>query len=255
SSACADRIGALLPGSPGTPAVWTIPPLLSRRSRRMFCTRHSRGRSRAIVMAAVVLGLLWGVAVVALAEAPADTEAEKAVVGNLRKVATNIQFHRDGTARLVRLSKPTVRDEHLALVAKLPHLEYAAVVVPEVTDEGVAQLAALSKLDTLLLCSTAITDDSLAVVSQLPNLQRLYLDNTDITDVGLAHLARCRTLKELSLRATKITSAGVAHLKSLVALEALFLDDTAVDDAALASLAKLPAVQTLSLRNTRVRGE
>lgn len=221
----------------------------------MFCTRHSRGRSRAIVMAAVVLGLLWGVAVVALAEAPADTEAEKAVVGNLRKVATNIQFHRDGTARLVRLSKPTVRDEHLALVAKLPHLEYAAVVVPEVTDEGVAQLAALSKLDTLLLCSTAITDDSLAVVSQLPNLQRLYLDNTDITDVGLAHLARCRTLKELSLRATKITSAGVAHLKSLVALEALFLDDTAVDDAALASLAKLPAVQTLSLRNTRVRGE
>ena len=222
----------------------------------MYRKRLSCRRSWVVTTVAGVVWLLWsGAGAAALAEAPSDAEAEKATVAALRKVATNIQFHRDGTARLVRLSKPTVRDEHLALVAQLPHVDYLAVVARSVTDQGVAQLGSLSKLDTLLLCGTAITDESLAVVAGLPNLQRLYLDNTAISDAGLAHLARCRTLKELSLRATRISSAGVAHLESLAALEALLLDNTAVDDTAMASLAKLPALHTLSLRNSCVLGE
>ena len=221
----------------------------------MFCTRLSCGHGRAVVTVALILRLTWGSAVVtAFAQSP-PAEGEQAAVAELRKVAANIQFHRDGTARFVRLSTPNVRDEHLEQCARLPHLEYLAVVAPGVTDRGVSHLAALTKLDTLLLCGTAITDESLTVVAQLPNLQRLYLDDTAVTDAGLAQLARCRTLKVLSLRATMITTAGIAHLEPLAELEALLLDGTAVDDAALASIAKLPALRSLSLRKTHVRGE
>ena len=42
---------------------------------------------------------------------------EQPAVTALRSVATNIQFHRDGSVRLVRLSKPAVTDGDLALAA------------------------------------------------------------------------------------------------------------------------------------------
>ncbi len=201
----------------------------------------------------LMLGCLGGAA---QADAPSEeASSEEAAVTALRKVATNIQFHRDGTVRLVRLSKATVQDEHLALLANFPNLDYLAVVVDAVTDQGISHLASLHKLDTLLLSGTSITDASLAVVANLPNLKRLYLDETAITDQGLAHLASMSSLNVLSLKGTRITSAGAVQLQSLEALQALFLDHTAVDDAALPSLAQLPALSALSLGRTQVSGK
>ena len=57
----------------------------------------------------------------------------------LRRFATNIQFHKDQTVRLVRLSKPIVSDEHLIHLKQFSKLDYLAVLCPEVTDEGHGQ--------------------------------------------------------------------------------------------------------------------
>ena len=90
-----------------------------------------RVTGRRIVLAALLA--VWPC--VTVAEDAADAEQE--TVAQIRHFATNFQFHKDGTVRLVRLSKPGVSDETLALLPKLPHIDYLAVIVPQVTDAGI----------------------------------------------------------------------------------------------------------------------
>lgn len=205
-----------------------------------------------ILRTAAVLALLSAFTPLRAQEFTADSEAE--TLAQLRKVATNVQFHDDGTVRLVRLSKPQVTDESLALLPALPRIDYLAVTVTGVTDTGIAHVAALRDLDTLMLCESGVGDDGLRAITELPRLERLYLDDTAIGDAGLAHLSRLSSLKVLSLRRTGVTDAGLAALQSLSNLEALFLDGCQITDTGLADLASLPALKTLHLNGTAVTG-
>ena len=174
------------------------------------------------------------------------------VVKELRGITTNVQFNRDETVRLVRLSNPMVEDKHLARIAEFLTLDYLAVVAPQVTDEGVRSLAGLTNLDTLLLSTTGVTDAGLASLAKLEKLERLYLDRTAVTDDGLASLASLKNLRVLSLEGTQVTSGGLKHLEKLPKLETLLLADTQVGDAGLAHLAKLPELQYVDLTHTPI---
>jgi serine/threonine protein kinase len=79
-----------------------------------------------------------------------------------------------------------------------------------VTDEGVAHLRNLWRLDHLGLGKTKVTDNGLAHLAQLPTIRRLNLQNTGVSDSGLAHLSSLRQLEALWLSGTKVTDNGLA---------------------------------------------
>jgi len=182
------------------------------------------------------------------------TQAEQDAITAMRRVWTNLQTNRDGTVRLVRLSKPAVTDDSLTHLQHFKHIDYLAVICPQVTDAGLANIASLTNLDTLLLSQTQVTDEGLRLVEGLKKLERLYLDKTGISDDGLAHLKSLPALRILSLRDTKISDEGIKQLADLKQLDTLFLCDTDISDASLAFLSSLEKLQTLYLARTKIDG-
>ena len=59
-----------------------------------------------------------------------EPSAERELAAKLRGKATNIQFNKDGTVRLIRFSKPLVTDETLKSLQDFPKIDYLAVVCP-----------------------------------------------------------------------------------------------------------------------------
>lgn len=101
-----------------------------------------------------------------------------------------------------------------------------------VTDETLKVLEPVKEQVTWLnLAGTAITDDGLAQIAALPNLTRLHLEKTAIGDAGLDHLAGLQQLEYLNLYATKVTDAGVDKLTGLSGLHKLYLWQSEVTDA------------------------
>jgi hypothetical protein len=179
---------------------------------------------------------------------------EKELAAKLRGMATNIQFNKDDTVRLIRFSKPLVTDETLQHLKGFPKIDYLAVVCPLVTDVGIENIAGLTNLDTLLLSKTAVTDAGLAALKDLSKLERLYLADTAITDTGLKHLTGLETLTTLSLERTQITDAGLHHLSGLKNLETLLLSGTNITDDGLAHLASLEQLRHLYIPHCKIRG-
>jgi hypothetical protein len=107
----------------------------------------------------------------------------------------------------------------------------------------------------VLLCDTQVTDDMLALLEPLRKVQWLDLDNSRITDAGLVHLERMTDLKVLSLMGTQVGDAGLAHLQGLSRLQVLYLDRTQVGDAGLIHLHRLTNLQQLWLSDTKVTDE
>lgn len=172
---------------------------------------------------------------------------EQQAIEALSRIRTNIQFNRDGTTRLLRLSNATVTDEVLTHLQHFKQLDYLAIVCPQVTDENTHHIAGLSNLDTLLLSKSGIGDATLAHVKGLEKLERLYLAETKITDAGLAHISGLTRLATLSLEQTDITDEGLKHLRALPNLETLLLNETKVRGSGLAELADMPKLRVLYL--------
>ena len=75
-------------------------------------------------------------------------------------------------------------------------------------------LPAPSRLRSLVLSGTSITDDGLANLAALTSLNRLDLARTGVTDTGLEHLRAARALGWLSLEGTETTEAGRENLRA-----------------------------------------
>lgn len=160
---------------------------------------------------------------------------------------TNIQFNKDGTTRLLRLSKAVITDELLTHLQHFKQLDYLAIVCPQITDANTRHIAALTNLDTLLLSKSGIGDATLPHLGDLPKLERLYLAETKITDEGLRHIARLTGLKRLSLERTAVSDEGLIWLEYLSELETLLLSETKVTGDGLAFLAGMPNLRVLYL--------
>jgi hypothetical protein len=96
------------------------------------------------------------------------------------------------------------------------------------------------------------TNEDLALVKLLPKVQQLDLHGTAVTDAGLANIASQTALTHLHLNGTAVTDAGLAHLKDLSALEYLNLYNTGVTDAGLKNLEGLKKLRKLYLWQTKV---
>ena len=93
-------------------------------------------------------------------------------------------------------------------------------------DADLAHLRGLKKLASLYLSHvqlngtvvhcTRITDDGLAQIAHLSRLEALHLEGAGITDAGLAHLHSLSKLECLDLTNTMVTEAGVAAFRHAV---------------------------------------
>lgn len=182
-----------------------------------------------------------------------DTPAtQQEAISALRGIPSNLQKNRDGTVRFVRFSKAIVTDEHVARVAAFEQLDYLAVIVPAVGDEGLKCVENLTNLDTLFLSDSGVTDATLSRLGKLQKLERLYLDRTQVTDSGLAQLHKLASMKTLSLNGTKISDNGLQQLAKVKNLEVLHLAETAITDGGLKQLSALTNLTELSLNGTQV---
>ncbi len=189
-------------------------------------------------------------------EAPVVAKTPEQIAAKaFRGYATNLQYNKDGSVRLLRLSKPHVKPELFEHLAQFRKLDYLAIACPHIGDVGLSHIQQLTNLDTLKLSESAIGDQGLTYIRSLNKLVRLDLDNTKVSDQGLAELSHHHQLKVLSLKNNRITDVGLQHLSGLKNLEVLFLSGTNVSDVGLSALAKLKQLKVLYLARTQVTGK
>ena len=82
----------------------------------------------------------------------------------------------------------------------------------DLTDDGLAHVAALKNVVALNLRDTQITSAGLAHLRGLTKLRRLHLERTKIGDDGIANLVNLPDLEYLNLYATKITDKSLDQL-------------------------------------------
>jgi Leucine rich repeat len=158
-----------------------------------------------------------------------------------------------GDIVLVVLNNPT--DADLILAGNLRRLEAIVLQgrVGQVTNDGLVNLASLTRLKQLQLDSTAIDDIGLDHVSGLTSLRSLSLTSTRISDAGLKKLKRLTQLTYLTLPSNiTITDRGLAELSGLVNLESLYLIGTRVSDAGLKHLKGMKRLTYLFVAGTMV---
>ncbi|HEX8913202.1 MAG TPA: hypothetical protein VF796_12655, partial [Humisphaera sp.] len=179
-------------------------------------------RAAAVVAAlALVLGLAARPAPALAADAKEVKldKAQQAAVDKLRaKGAAVMQIAADTDALAVNLGivGKGATDEDVALVKTLPKVQQLNLQNTSVTDAGLASVSGLTALTHLHLNGTAVTDAGLASLKGLENLEYLNLYNTAVTDAGVKNLEGLKKLKKLYVWGTKVTPDGAKALKAAV---------------------------------------
>ena len=121
-----------------------------------------------------------------------------------------------------------------------------------ITDAGLVNLQALTKLKVLDLSGTQITDTGLKHLKGLTNLEELYIGGPEITDAGLEHLKGLTKMQMLAVITNNITDAGLEHLRGMTRLHSLGLSSTQITDAGLEHMKGLTRLSFLGLSSTKV---
>ena len=79
--------------------------------------------------------------------------------------------------------------------------------------ELIPHLNAFSKFEVLEIWGAAITDDGLAYLRDLDRLQWLRIESPKITDKGIQHLRQIPSLRTLSLHCESVTPDALAELQ------------------------------------------
>jgi Leucine-rich repeat (LRR) protein len=164
-------------------------------------------------------------------------------VENLNGLVNLKNLHVDGSkvtdqgfqhlARLTKLEhlvleKHSFSDRGLAAVKEMRGLTWLCVggspqVESSITDDGLAVVANLKRLQVLDLAYSKVTDRGLKQIAGLKQLTILVLSGSNVTDEGLAQLSGLQNLKQLFLSGTKVTGTGLRHLEGLKKLTVLSL--------------------------------
>ena len=120
----------------------------------------------------------------------------------------------------------------MAIAQDTPDLRFSALnVAKDYGDKNLETLKSVAEqVKWMDLARTQITDGGLAQLAAMKNLSRLHLENTKIGDAGLDHLKGLANLEYLNLYGTQVTDAGIAKLAGLKNLEKLFVWQTKVTD-------------------------
>lgn len=116
----------------------------------------------------------------------------------------------------VDLSKKSIGNQDLQVLAGFPVLEVLNLVDTPIDDQGLRFIAACKELKELNLSGTKITDAGLAQLLPLKKLKTLDLSQTAISDDGLQRLAELKQLSRPNVFETKVTEAGLQRLEAAI---------------------------------------
>jgi len=151
--------------------------------------------------------------------------------------------------------KPVSLDAAVRQVAEVEASKGGGVSVTvtdvDLTDVGLARLAALDGLSRLVLNGVGVTDAGLGSLEASTSLQVLDLSSTSITDHASVNLSRLVDLTELSLADTRFSDRGLSRLEGLGKLESLDLAGLPITaDGLTAALPRFTALRYLNLSET-----
>lgn len=161
---------------------------------------------------------------------------------------------RDGERTTLSGARSTVTDDDLARLAGLDKLERLTLDEVKITDAGLAHLAGLTGLKALHVTDqtpghSIIGDAGIKSLAGLSNLEELLLPSPGATDAAADSLAKLEKLRMLNLGATEMTDEGVERLAALANLEFLRLGGAKLTDESLRHVAKLTKLRQLLLHD------
>lgn len=182
-----------------------------------------------------------------------------------------LNYLRKINALVLDIRSNRMTNDALVQIATLPNLKGLLPGSPQITDEGLTQLAKCESLENLDIsyCAT-ITETGLGNLSTLPNLKSLVLagpafgdgmfdqlakypalssiqiDNTIVTDEGCAGLTKLPHLTELRIMGRQLSNLAAEHIGKLK-LQKLAIVSTAINDVGMQRLANLSNLEELSL--------
>lgn len=169
--------------------------------------------------------------------------------------AEEIRRVQAGESSAISLLATEVHDADLKTLETLTHLRSLRLDRANVTDAGMASIAGLLELESLVLRGSEIGDGGLARLKGLTRLKRLNLDSPRITNAGLESILELKCLELLRLENAQIDDEGLKTLAKLTELRQLLLAGTRVTDDGLQSALAIPKLESLYLERTLVSDE
>jgi Leucine-rich repeat (LRR) protein len=149
--------------------------------------------------------------------------------------------------RQVNVSACRLEAGDLALIAALPKLDTLILDHATMPPDALRELVSAPRLSSLSLQSVAMPNWPQAIEDafpQLPALRELNLADNGLVDTDLANLSALPTLRALTLKGNPLTDAALAHLSGMTSLEQLDLRETQVTAAGVQSLReRLPKLE------------
>ena len=167
-----------------------------------------------------------------------DAKALKTQVSNKEEEAVNA---------LAKLGVPMHRDPSSGVV------RWIEAKKGELTDEAMAHLPALPKLEWLEIGGGKVSAAGAANLKGCPELKRLYIYDINLSGDKLEWLSSLTKLEALSLQRTGINATIMANIKA-PGLVVLNLSGNPVGDDVLDAAARIKELEVLSLADTKVTG-
>ncbi|TWT82086.1 hypothetical protein CA13_35460 [Planctomycetes bacterium CA13] len=145
-----------------------------------------------------------------------------------------------------------VSDEMLQQIADHPDLETVILDQGRITNEGLAVLQSLPKLQHLRLRLSPIGDDGMVTLSGCKSLWFLNLPHSVCTTKGVAALKAIPELRQLRLGSSNLGNEVTREIAELKTLRGVHLIDIAISDEGLKTLTTLPYLESLYLDNSAV---
>lgn len=111
---------------------------------------------------------------------------------------------------------------------------------PQVTDQVLAPIAAVTTMRALKLNNTSVGSDGLLFIAGWSELEWVCLNGTQVDGRAIAVLATLPKLRWLELRETNVTNEDLVYLQGHPGLEYLDLTRTQVSDGLIHILATIP---------------
>lgn len=125
---------------------------------------------------------------------------------------------------------------------------------PNVTDQGLACVAGLSRLEWLAVGGTAVTDALFDQLRTLPNLRGIGVNWTGVSGHGLASLADSQ-LRHLEISGMKDPEVAVAYLHKKGVAEWINFDGMKMTPECVRLLGEMKTLKTLHFRNGLITDE
>lgn len=159
--------------------------------------------------------------------------------------------------RLTKLKRLELSNSREFTVRELAQLTQLEELTPPLglSSDGIAKLAALQKLKTLVLTHSKISDASMQELARLTNLQTVDLSFNRLTDASAPSFARLTNLRSLDLGPSLIGDDTVRAITKLTRLRQLDLQGTRITNAAVPFLLELETLRVLHVNNTSLNSE